>query len=114
MPRLATTFGRNASTLSSPRSAEAIASPRRPAQWCSVARGAAPNPGDVWAGGVAGRAGNGRTRRRTANRLCCDVGRCPDNPGRAMAIFVRCIDNTLAADVLVVGEIYGGMQLKQP
>ena len=23
-----------------------------------------------------------------------------------MAIFVRCIDNTLAADVLVVGEIY--------
>src|SRR6516165_11031927 len=41
----------------------------------------------------------GRTRRRTATRLCCDVDRCPDNPGRAMAIFVRCIDNTLAADV---------------
>jgi hypothetical protein len=30
----------------------------------------------------------------------------PDNPGRAMAIFVRCIDNTLAADVLSVGEMY--------
>jgi hypothetical protein len=29
-----------------------------------------------------------------------------DNPGRAMAIFVRCIDNTLADDVLSVGEIY--------
>jgi hypothetical protein len=31
-----------------------------------------------------------------------------------MAIYVRCIDNTLAADVLVVGEIYGGMLLAIP
>ena len=53
------------------------------------------------------------TRRRTATRLCCDVDRCPDNPGRAMAIFVRCIDNTLAADVLVVGAIYEVMHLNE-
>ena len=31
-----------------------------------------------------------------------------------MAIFVRCIDNALAGDVLVVGEIYGGMLLAIP
>src|SRR6516164_8082424 len=55
----------------------------------------------------------GRTRRRTATRLCCDVDRCPDNPRRAMAIFVRCIDNTLAADVLVVGEIYEVMHINE-
>ena len=30
-----------------------------------------------------------------------------------MAIFVRCIDNTLAADVLVVGEIYEVMQINE-
>ena len=53
------------------------------------------------------------TRRRTATHLCCDVDRCPDNPGRAMAIFVRCIDNTLAADVLVVGEIYEVMHINE-
>jgi len=35
----------------------------------------------------------------------------PDNPWRAMAIFVRCIDNTLAADVLAVGEIYEVMHI---
>ena len=53
------------------------------------------------------------TRRRTATHLCCDVDRCPDNPRRAMAIFVRCIDNTLAADVLVVGEIYEVMHINE-
>ena len=53
------------------------------------------------------------TRRRTANRLSCDVDRCSDYPGRAMAIFVRCIDNTLAADVLVVGEIYEVMHVNE-
>ena len=30
-----------------------------------------------------------------------------------MAIFVRCIDNTLAADVLVVGEIYEVMHINE-
>ena len=30
-----------------------------------------------------------------------------------MAIFVRCIDNTLAAHVLVVGEIYEVMHINQ-
>ena len=30
-----------------------------------------------------------------------------------MAIFVRCIDNTLAADVLVVGEIYEVMHIDE-
>jgi hypothetical protein len=30
-----------------------------------------------------------------------------------MAIFVRCIDNTLAADVLVVGEIYDVMHINE-
>ena len=30
-----------------------------------------------------------------------------------MAIFVRCIDNTLAADVLVVGEIYEVMHISE-
>ena len=52
---------------------------------------------------------------RIAARLivCCDVDRCPDNPGRAMAIFVRCIHNTLAADVLVVGEIYEVMHINE-
>ena len=54
-----------------------------------------------------------RTRRRTATHLCCDVDRCPDNPGRDMAIFVRCIDNALAADVLVVGEIYEVMHINE-
>jgi len=37
------------------------------------------------------------------------VDRCPDNPGRA----VRCIDNTFAADVLVVGEIYEVMHINE-
>jgi len=48
-----------------------------------------------------------------ATHLCCDVDRCADNPGRAMAIFVRCIDNTLAADVRVVGEIYEVMHINE-
>jgi hypothetical protein len=30
-----------------------------------------------------------------------------------MAIFVRCIDNTLVADVLVVGEIYEVMHINE-
>ena len=30
-----------------------------------------------------------------------------------MAIFVRCIDNTLAGDVLVVGEIYEVMHINE-
>ena len=30
-----------------------------------------------------------------------------------MAIFVRCIYNILAADVLVVGETYGGMHINE-
>ena len=30
-----------------------------------------------------------------------------------MAIFVRCIDNTLAAEVLVVGEIYEVMHINE-
>jgi hypothetical protein len=30
-----------------------------------------------------------------------------------MAIFVRCIDNTLAADVLVVGRIYEVMRVNE-
>ena len=30
-----------------------------------------------------------------------------------MAIFVRCIDNTLATDVLVVGEIYEVMHINE-
>ena len=30
-----------------------------------------------------------------------------------MAIFVRCIDNTLAADVLVVGAIYEVMHVNE-
>ena len=30
-----------------------------------------------------------------------------------MAIFARCIDNTLAADVLVVGEIYEVMHINE-
>ena len=30
-----------------------------------------------------------------------------------MAIFVRCIDNTLAADVLYVGEIYEVMHVNE-
>ena len=30
-----------------------------------------------------------------------------------MATFVRCIDNTLAADVLVVGEIYEVMHINE-
>ena len=30
-----------------------------------------------------------------------------------MAIFVRCIDNTLAADVLDVGKIYEVMQINE-
>jgi hypothetical protein len=33
--------------------------------------------------------------------------------GRAMGIFVRCIDNTLATDVLVVGEIYEVMHINE-
>ena len=37
------------------------------------------------------------------------MDRCPDNPGRA----VRCIDNALAADVLVVGEIYEVMHINE-
>ena len=37
----------------------------------------------------------------------------PTTPGRAMAIFVRCIDNTLAGDVLVVGEIYEVMHINE-
>ena len=39
------------------------------------------------------------------------VDRCPDNAGRAMAIFVRCIDNTSAADVLVVGDTIGPIRM---
>ena len=37
-----------------------------------------------------------------------------DNPVRAMATrFVRCIDNTLANDVLSVGEIYEVMHINE-
>ena len=36
-----------------------------------------------------------------------------ERDARAMAIFVRCIDNTLAADVLVVGEIYEVMHINE-
>jgi hypothetical protein len=37
----------------------------------------------------------------------------PTTLGELMAIFVRCIDNTLAADVLVVGEIYEVMHINE-
>ena len=45
--------------------------------------------------------------------ICCDVDRCSDYSRRAMAIFVSCLDNTLAADVLVVGEIYEVMHVNE-
>jgi hypothetical protein len=34
-------------------------------------------------------------------------------PRQPWAIFVRCIDNALAADVLVVGEIYEVMHINE-
>ena len=33
--------------------------------------------------------------------------------GESMARFVRCIDNTLAADVLTVGKVYEVLQVKE-